>query len=93
MKKIVRAHFLERILSSEVLECGEGIVGEVAKTGKAVYVPVAQSDPRIVQHDEPSLILRSLIYSPLVHDDQILGVLVVANQQMVSHSARLIYRL
>ena len=78
-KNSTRAHFLERILSSEVLECGEGIVGEVAKTGKAVYVPVAQSDPRIVQHDDPSLILRSLIYSPLVHDDQILGVLVVAN--------------
>jgi sigma-B regulation protein RsbU (phosphoserine phosphatase) len=74
-----RARFLEKILASEILEDGEGIIGEVAKTGKAVYVPQAQNDPRVVKHDDPSLMLRSLIYSPLVHDDQILGVLVVAN--------------
>ncbi len=74
-----RARFLEKILVSEILEDGEGIIGEVAKTGKAVYVPHAQSDPRVVRHEDPSLTLRSLIYSPLVHDDQVLGVLVVAN--------------
>ncbi len=74
-----RARFLEKILASEILEDGEGIIGEVAKTGKAVYVPQAQNDPRIVKHDDPSLMLRSLIYSPLLHDDQISGVLVVAN--------------
>jgi phosphoserine phosphatase RsbU/P len=74
-----RARFLEKILASEILEDGEGIIGEVAKTGKAVYVPQAQNDPRVVKHDDPSLMLRSLIYSPLLHDDQISGVLVVAN--------------
>lgn len=74
-----RARFLERILASEILEDGEGIIGEVAKTGKAVYVPQANIDPRVVKHDDPALTLRSLIYSPLIHDDQILGVLVVAN--------------
>ncbi len=74
-----RARFLEKILASEILEDGEGIIGEVAKTGKAVYVPQASIDPRVVKHDDPSLVLRSLIYSPLIHDDQILGVLVVAN--------------
>tara|TARA_B100001093_G_scaffold510673_1_gene577005 strand:- start:565 stop:2007 length:1443 start_codon:yes stop_codon:yes gene_type:complete len=74
-----RARFLEKILTSEILEEGEGIIGEVAKTGKAVYVPRAQNDPRIIKHSDPSLALRSLIYSPLMHDNQILGVLVVAN--------------
>jgi len=78
-KNNTRARFLEKILASEILEDGEGIVGEVAKTGKSVYVPVAQNDPRVVKHEDPSLILRSLIFSPLIHDDQILGVLVVAN--------------
>ena len=74
-----RASFLEKILASEILESGEGIVGEVAKTGKSVFVPNANNDPRITQHDDPSLVLRSLIYSPLIHDDHIIGVLVVAN--------------
>ena len=76
---LTRARFLEKILAAEILEDGEGIVGEVAKTGKAVYVPQAQNDPRVVKHGDPSLTLRSLIYSPLMHDDQTLGVLVVAN--------------
>jgi phosphoserine phosphatase RsbU/P len=74
-----RASFLEKILSSEILEEGEGIVGEVAKTGKPVFVANAQSDPRIVKHPDPALAVRSMVYSPLVHDDSILGVLVVAN--------------
>ena len=74
-----RARFLENILATEVLEEGEGIIGEVAKTGKSVYVPQALNDPRVVKHNDPSLTLRSLIFSPLVHDDQISGVLVVAN--------------
>ena len=39
-----RASFLEKVLSSEILEEGEGIVGEVAKTGKPVFVANAQSD-------------------------------------------------
>jgi sigma-B regulation protein RsbU (phosphoserine phosphatase) len=74
-----RARFLEKILASEILEDGEGIIGEVAKTGKAVYVPQANLDPRVIKHVDQSLVLRSLIYSPLLHDDQTLGVLVVAN--------------
>ena len=74
-----RARFLEKILSSEVLEEGEGIVGEVAKTGKPVFVANAQNDPRIPKHPDPALAIRSMVYSPLIHDDSILGVLVVAN--------------
>lgn len=74
-----RARFLEKILSSEILEEGEGIVGEVAKTGKPVFVANAQTDPRIVKHPDPALAIRSMVYSPLIQDDSILGVLVVAN--------------
>ncbi|HAE10797.1 MAG TPA: hypothetical protein DCG39_04050 [Opitutae bacterium] len=74
-----RARFLEKILSSEILEEGEGIVGEVAKTGKPVFVPNAQNDPRVVKHPDPALAIRSMVYSPLIHDDVVLGVLVVAN--------------
>lgn len=74
-----RARFLEKILASEVLEEGEGIVGEVAKTGKPVFVAHALNDPRIVKHADPSLAVRSMVFSPLIHNDKVLGVLVVAN--------------
>lgn len=74
-----RARFLETVLASETLEEGEGIVGQVAKTGKPVLVEDASSDPRIVKHRDESLKSKSLVYAPLIHDDKSYGVLVVAN--------------
>ena len=74
-----RARFLEKILNSEILEEGEGVVGQVSKTGKAVLVENAIGDPRIIKHEDPSLAVRSIIYSPLVYNDRTMGVLVVAN--------------
>ena len=74
-----RARFIEKILNSEILESGEGIVGQVAANGKAVFVPRAMDDPRIIKHEDASLAVRSMIFSPLIHDDKILGVLAVAN--------------
>jgi len=74
-----RARFIEKILSSEVLEAGEGVVGQVAQTGKPVFVPNALEDPRIIKHQDASLSVRSMIFAPLVHHDQTLGVLAVAN--------------
>lgn len=74
-----RARFIEKILNSEILEAGEGIVGQVAATGKPVFVPHASADPRVMKHEDTSLAVRSMIFAPLVHDDKILGVLAVAN--------------
>ena len=74
-----RARFIEKVLNSEILEAGEGIVGQVAKTGKPVFVPHAIEDPRIIRHEDTSLSVRSMVFSPLIHDDQTIGVLAVAN--------------
>ena len=74
-----RARFLEKVLNSEVLEEGEGIIGQVSKTGKPVYIENAIGDPRIIKHSDPSLAVRSIIFSPLVYNDKTMGVLAVAN--------------
>ena len=78
-KSTPRARFIEKVLNSEILETEEGVVGQVAKTGKPVFIPNALEDPRIIRHQDPSLSVRSIVYSPLIHNDQILGVLAVAN--------------
>ncbi len=74
-----RARFLEKILCSEILEPGEGVVGEVARTGKPVIIHEAATDPRIPRHTDPALAVRSIIFSPMQFNDQLIGVLVVAN--------------
>ncbi len=78
-ENIPRARFIEKVLNSEILESEEGIVGQVVKTRKPVFIPNALSDPRVIKHNDESLYVRSMIFSPLVHDDQCLGVLAVAN--------------
>lgn len=74
-----RARFLETVLNSETLEEGEGIVGQVAKTGKPELVEDATNDPRIFKQKDESLKPKSLVFAPLIHDDKSYGVLVVAN--------------
>ena len=86
-----RARFIEKILNSEILESGEGIVGQVAANGKAVFVPRAMDDPRIIKHEDASLAVRSMIFSPLIHDDKILGVLAVANPPVDCPFQKLIF--
>ena len=78
-KNIPRARFIEKILNSEILEAEEGIVGQVVKTGKPVFIPDALGDPRVIKHMDASLSVRSMIFAPLIHDDHCLGVLAVAN--------------
>ncbi|MBT6959058.1 MAG: SpoIIE family protein phosphatase [Opitutae bacterium] len=74
-----RSQLLEQILRSEEIDMGEGIIGAVAQTREGVLIPSAEKDPRIVQHKDPSLIVRSMIVAPLLFDNELLGVLAVAN--------------
>lgn len=74
-----RAKFIECILKSETLAVGEGLIGEVAKSQKAVFIKNAFEDPRVPHHEDPSLRLRSLIVAPILFRDRLIGVLAVAN--------------
>ncbi|QYY36347.1 GAF domain-containing SpoIIE family protein phosphatase [Ruficoccus sp. ZRK36] len=78
-KLSTRSKFIEQILKSEVFEMGEGLIGSVARTGKAVLIEDARNDPRVIQHDDPALKVRSLVVAPLAFRSKILGVLAVAN--------------
>ena len=74
-----RSKFIEQILKSEVFEMGEGLIGSVARTGKAVLIEDATGDPRVIQHEDSALKVRSLVIAPLAFRSKILGVLAVAN--------------
>lgn len=78
-KLSTRAKFIEGILRSEVFEIGEGVIGSVARSGKAILIEDAENDPRVVRHGDPSLQVRSLVVAPIPFRDEVLGILAVAN--------------
>lgn len=78
-KLVTRAQFLESILKSETYQMGEGLIGQVAQSRRALLIADAQSDPRIIQHDDPALQVRSFIVAPVLFQGELIAVLAVAN--------------
>jgi len=78
-KLATRTLYLENILKSESYKMGEGLIGQVAKSGKAVLIADAENDPRVIQHSDPSLRVRSIIVAPVIFQDDLIAVLAVAN--------------
>jgi sigma-B regulation protein RsbU (phosphoserine phosphatase) len=79
MKLGTRAKFIAQVLKSESFPVGEGIVGRVAATGRGELVVNAPSDPRIVKHEDPALVVRSVIAAPIMVRERLIGVLCVCN--------------
>ncbi|MEX0321828.1 MAG: SpoIIE family protein phosphatase [Puniceicoccaceae bacterium] len=78
-KITTRTKFVERVLKTEVFKVGEGLVGTAAKTGQGIIIENALEDPRIIKHDDPALVVRSVIVVPISFRDNNLGVLAVVN--------------
>jgi sigma-B regulation protein RsbU (phosphoserine phosphatase) len=57
---------------------GEGIIGETAQSGKAVFIPQAQTDSRVVSYSEQPV--GSLIIVPFLVEDRVIGVGVVTRK-------------
>lgn len=79
MEMGTRARFIEQVLRSESFPVGEGIVGRVAATGRGELVVDAPHDQRIVRHDDPALVVRSVIAAPITVRGRLIGVLCVCN--------------
>ncbi|MCX7025509.1 MAG: SpoIIE family protein phosphatase [Spirochaetes bacterium] len=70
---------IESYMKHLQLKPGETIFGEVAHTGKQIFIPETNKDPRIADNGEDeSLRLSSLIVVPLMVEDRIIGVLSIA---------------
>ncbi len=79
VKLATRAKFIEQILRSEEFPMGEGVVGSVAKAGKAELIADGESDERIVKHDDPALVVKTAICAPIMFRNRLIGVLTVCN--------------
>lgn len=79
MKLGSRARFIEQVLKSESFPVGEGVVGRVAATGRGELIARAMDDPRMVRHEDPALMVRSVIAAPITVRQRQIGVLCVCN--------------
>ncbi|CAA6676690.1 Serine phosphatase RsbU, regulator of sigma subunit [Lentimonas sp. CC19] len=78
-KLATRAQFLENILKSESFKMGEGLIGQAAKSKRAQLIVDATNDPRVIQHSDPALQVRSIIIAPVLFQGELIAVLAVAN--------------
>ena len=78
-KATTRAQLIENILKSETYRIGEGLIGQVAKSKQAQLITDAKNDPRVIQHEDPALVVRSIIVAPILFKQELLAVLAVAN--------------
>lgn len=78
-KPSTRTEYLEHVLRGESFRMGEGLIGQVAKSKRALLIPDAVSDPRVVQHDDPILQVRSIIVAPVLFQGELIAVLAVTN--------------
>ena len=79
MKLGTRAKFIEQVLKSETFPVGEGLVGRVAATGRGELIAHAETDARIVRHEDPALSVNSVIAAPILVHRRLVGVLCVCN--------------
>ncbi len=78
-KHATRTEFLENILKSETFSMGEGLIGQVAQSKRAQLIADAKNDPRVIQHEDPALEVRSMIIAPVLFQDSLIAVLAVVN--------------
>ncbi len=77
---MLRSKFLEEAIVQESLKIGEGLIGDVAKRKHGVIIRrVRASDRRIIEHEDESLKVRSIIAVPMTFRGKVYGVLAVAN--------------
>jgi len=74
------AEAVERRVRAEIIRCGEGMVGEVARLGTARLVRDAERDPQVPRHESAHLRIRSLVAVPMRFRNRVMGVLVVVNR-------------
>src|SRR5690606_28808363 len=73
-KLTTRAKFIEQVLRSEEFPDTEGVVGAVVQSGQGQLIADAETDQRIVRHDDHALKVRSIIAVPLQFRDRFFGV-------------------
>ncbi len=79
-KAVSKSQHIEQIVRAQLIQRGEGLIGEAADFGVPILIEDAERDPRVPKHDPEFLRIRSILLVPMRFLQRILGVLVVVNR-------------
>jgi putative methionine-R-sulfoxide reductase with GAF domain len=66
-------------VSRETIAIGEGLVGEVFKSGKSIFIPDVKKDTRYEQTIKDLMLVTSFIAVPLMSQNEVFGVMAVVS--------------
>ncbi len=75
-----KTRHIEQIVRSQPARMGEGLVGSVAQLNRAILIPVAETDPRIIPFEDEFLTVHTILLVPMRFRRHVIGVLAVVNR-------------
>lgn len=77
---VSKSQHLERLVMTQTIPRGRGMVGEVAAFNAPILIPDAERDPRVPRYHIDFLKIRSILLVPLRYQQHALGVMAVINR-------------
>ena len=77
---VSKSDYLKRMVLSQYVSKGEGLIGEVADSGMPVRIEDAELDPRIPRYEDKLLAVESVMLVPMRFLQQVIGVIAVVNR-------------
>ncbi len=73
--------FVAEMVKREIIELGDGVIGQVALTGRPLLITNAENDHRVPKSEISGLVTRDVLAVPLNVREENLGVLVLVNKR------------
>ncbi len=77
---LTKPKYILESLRREKIKVGEGLIGEIAISKEALYLPDAQSDPRIKNLDT-AIQIGSFVAAPMIKDGKLTGIICGINNR------------
>jgi len=76
-----KAKYIMERFKAERIKLGEGIIGEVAKTGNPILIKRAENDPRVPEVSTDFLKINTMVITPLKIKEEVVGVIALVNKK------------
>ncbi|NOX97356.1 MAG: SpoIIE family protein phosphatase [Nitrospirae bacterium] len=80
-KATTRARFIMEKFKADRIKVGEGVIGQVAATGRSILIKDALRDPRTPEISADFLQVKTMVVAPLKVKEEVVGVIALINKE------------